>query len=284
MIRLVKPFSVSSYATFSSIDYTDPSYSLVLRVRRLDSQDTARQDAYQRLRATRFVSHLGWQIAVDAQGRERDQYDLRADPSIFVSGVYGVEGMGAASGAGVIQDAEVLLGGVRIFALRDWQDSMVTNEFASVGMLPDTALASLTRQYACQDLLEITRLCVQRGHWYPSAASASPRFPCAIARDLVYAAVYQVAEQTGRELALALVTTGYAQVMQRSHFVFREIMTHHPQVSSGYALTVIDLAATFQAIDAAGESARAERMTALCRKTFLRNRCFFPGFSRRTDV
>lgn len=63
--------------------------------------DSYRQDEYQRLRADIFVKSLGWQIPVDAQGRERDRYDTSKSTSISVSCVYGQD-----------EQAEHLLGGV----------------------------------------------------------------------------------------------------------------------------------------------------------------------------
>jgi hypothetical protein len=163
-------------------------------------------------------------------------------------------------------ESEYLLGGVRIFELHTWQDSMVTNEFYTVGMIPESALASLQSQYDCRELLELTRFCVQRSRWY-TPPSLSARFNCVVARDLTYAAVYHVAEKTNRWQALALVDTGYLHVMKRSGFVFREIYAQNLRARSGYTLTVIDLKATVNAIYAAGEIDRAERMMSLCTET-----------------
>ncbi|MEO7021015.1 MAG: acyl-homoserine-lactone synthase [Ktedonobacteraceae bacterium] len=225
------------------------------RVQRIFPHDTARQDEYQRLRATVFVHRLKWKIFVDEEGRERDHYDQQETPSTSIYGVYGVH-----------NENESLLGGVRIFELHHWQDSMVANEFYAAGMIPDTALAALASQHDCRDFLELTRFCVRRGRWY-TPPSLSTRFNCEIARDLTYAAAYHVAEKTGRWHALALVHTSYLQVMKRSHFVFQEIYMHNTHEKSGYSLTDIDLLATIRALSAAGEFARAERMTAFCTET-----------------
>lgn len=238
--------------------HKDPNVTCLssLSVHHIASQDTARQDDYQRLRATIFVHQLKWEVFVDEEGRERDHYDQREDPSIHIYGVYGVHA-----------DVEYILGGVRIFELDAWKDSMTANEFHAVGMIPESVLAYLARQYDCRDLLELTRFCVQRRRWYtPPSVPKTTRFNCVVARDLTYAAVYHMAEKTGRWKALALVDTGYLQVMKRSHFVFQEIYTssENAKAKSGYALMVIDLLATIRAICQAGEIARAERMMALC--------------------
>ena len=226
-------------------------------VHRLGWGDAERHDEYQRLRASIFVHQFGWNIPVNEKGRERDIYDQQKNASVSMHCVYGIG-----------QDkAEHLLGGVRIFDLESWNDSMVMREFHDAGMIPGNVLQFLERQYNCRALLELTRLCVQRGRWYPSPGTSdgnSPGFNCMVARDLTYAAVYAQAEQTGRWSALALVSSRYLQVMRRSHFIFREIYAQHTDKKSGYALTVINLMATIQAMRAAGEHTRADRMMALC--------------------
>lgn len=234
---------------------TDAAYYSSMCVHHIAPHDMARQSEYQRLRTAIFVQQLGWDVPVDEEGRERDHYDLRDDPSISVHCVYGEHA-----------NTEYLLGGVRIFELHSWNNSMVTNEFRTVGMIPDSVLTCLKNQYDYHQLLELTRFCVQRGRWY-TPPSISTRFNCVTARDLTYAAVYKMAEKTGRWKALALVDTNYLQVMKRSHFVFQQLYTHYTREKFGYSLTIIDLYATLRAIRAAGEFARAERMIALCTET-----------------
>lgn len=244
-----KPVTPTAHSVHA---YTD-AYSTSFHIHScIEPHDLKRHSEYQKLRATTFIDQLKWDIPMDEEGRERDHYDQSKDPSISTHCVYGVQ-----------DGQEYLLGGVRIFELHSWQDSMTANEFRAVGMIPDDAIATLADHYDCQQVLELTRLCVQRRRWY-APTSISRRFNCTVARDLTYAAVYYMAEQTGRWKALALVDTGYLQVMQRSHFVFQCVYTQNLGNKSGYALTIIDLLATIQAICAAGETARAERMMWLC--------------------
>ena len=200
---------------------------------------------YQRLRGITFVQRLGWQIPIDAEGKDVDRYDS-AEAKSFVSshGVYG------------INQQEHFLGGVRIFTLRAWSDSMIENEFHTVGMIPYHALRLMKSQYHYRDLLELTRLCVQ--------PSPTPPFRQIVVRDLTYAAVYALAQATGRGLALALVDSLYFQVMRRSHFVFREIYAQRLDQRQGYALVVIDLWDTIRSIRARGDHTRAARMLTFC--------------------
>lgn len=214
-------------------------------VRVLNDDDTQRLAEYQYLRGMTFVQRLGWQIATDLEGRDVDRYD-NAESRSFVSEhcVYGMN------------HREHLLGGIRIFTLRDWSDSMVENEFHSIGMLPEQTLHLLKSQYRCTDLLELTRLCV-----HPSPI---PPFRQMVARDLTYAAVYELAQATGRGYALGLADSLYFQVMQRAHFRFQNFYTHQLDRRQGYALVVIDLWGTVRALRARGEDARVGRMLALC--------------------
>jgi N-acyl-L-homoserine lactone synthetase len=201
---------------------------------------------YQRLRGVTFAQRLGWQIPIDSEGRDADRYDnLTAKSFVKAHGVYGIN-----------HHREQILGGVRVLKLRIWSDSMVENEFYTNGMLPDQALQLLESQYRSTDLLELTRLCVQ--HVPP------PPFRQDVVRDLTYAAVYALSKATGRGLALALVDSLYFQVMRRSHFIFREIYRHRLDQRGGYALVVIDLWTTIQAIRVHGEHARVARMLSLC--------------------
>lgn len=225
-------------------------------VRRISWYDFERQDEYQRLRAEIFVRTLGWQIPVDQQGRERDHYDSPENPAVSVYGVYGRD-----------EYAEYLLGGVRLFSLRNWEDSMIMNEFYAVGMIPEYVLRFLKDYYLSTELLELTRFCVQRGRRYRPAHTLK-HFNNQVARDLTYAAVYAQAQNTERRNALALVNVNYLQVMRRSHFVFKEVYARHDQ-HQGYVLTVIDLWDTIRSIRAAGDFARANRMLALCTRNVL---------------
>jgi N-acyl-L-homoserine lactone synthetase len=214
-------------------------------VRSLHEGDPKHLAEYQILRGITFVQRLGWQIPIDAEGKEADRYDsIEATSFVSSHGVYG------------INHQEHFLGGVRTFTLRSWSDSMIENEFHTVGMIPSHALRLLKSQYYYTDLLELTRLCVQ--------PSPTPPFRQIVVRDLTYAAVYSLAQATGRGLALALVDSLYFQVMRRSHFVFREIYTQRLDQRRGYALVVIDLWETIRSIRARGDHARAARMLTLC--------------------
>ncbi len=126
----------------------------------------------------------------------------------------------------------------------------------------------LKERYEPTDLLEITRLCLRRGHIYePQWAAAgygASQFHLAVARDLVYATVYALVEQTGRKQALFIVDRYYLLVMRRSHFVFEELYSHPQGGRGGYSLTVLDLFATIFAIEKAGAYDRVQRMLSLC--------------------
>jgi len=202
-----------------------------------------RQDEYQLLRAEIFVRQKGWDIPLDAQGREQDRYD-HANDGVHVHCVYGVA------------EREYLLAGIRVLVLDDWTDSMIVNEFSDAGMISEEIVQLLQRQN-CTQFLELTRFCVQRGRW-----SYVPygRFSHEVARDLAYAAVYAQALHTDRTRALAIVDTPYLKVMKRSHFVFKEIYA-----AREYALVAINLWATISSIVLAGQHRRAQRMLALCR-------------------
>ncbi|GHO72467.1 hypothetical protein KSD_02380 [Ktedonobacter sp. SOSP1-85] len=212
--------------------------------------------AYQRLRHEAFIDRLGWDIPA-TDGREYDQYDLQESATILSFGVFGKK-----------YRTEYFLGGVRVFALSSWDASMTMSEFRDAGMIPDPVLEKLASR-PCADLIEITRLCVKRGsHFLPPAALLAEEaegFNLAIARDLAYAAVYKVAEETGRYLALALVHSSYLQLMKRGKFIFEVLHAHNlSDRRQGYALTLIDLPATVRAIRAHGDRDRANRMLALC--------------------
>lgn len=227
--------------------YDEPDRSY--QVRHIAWSDTERQDEYQRLRATTFVEQLGWNIPVDAQGRERDYYDCLNSTSIRTYGAYGNIG-----------STEHLLGGIRIFALQSWDDSMIFNEFRAAGMIPDHVISDLRTQYDCHNLLEVTRFCVRRGRWYaPFVTHKNEAFSCIIARDLTLATAFAMAEETDRPQSVILVDAAYFRVLRKSHFIFTEIYQ-----GPGIALLVIDMWASIRAIRAAGEQSQADRMLALC--------------------
>lgn len=229
------PILFSSFVEDNNVHYC---------VRRYLSADDQRQNDYQRLRAEVFVHQKGWNLPLDENGRERDRYDDQFNDTIHIHCVYGV-----------CAKKEYLLAGIRVLQLDTWADSMVTNEFVEAGMIPSHIL-SLLRSSHCQHLLELTRLCVQRGRWY--SPDGGMRFHTLVARDLAYASVYAQATETGRTHALSLVDTHYLRIIRRSHFVFTEIYIHRE-----YALVMIDLWATIDSINKAGDRARAQRMLAL---------------------
>lgn len=221
------------------------------QIRRIAWDDAERQDGYQRLRATTFVEQLGWDIPVDAEGRERDRYDCMADTSIRTYGVYGN-----------VEQAEHLLGGLRIFSLQCWEDSMVFNEFRAAGMIPEQVIYHLKTQYDCHNVLELTRFCVRRGRWYAPFGSESRKdhlFSCIIARDLTFAAAYAVAEETERQQFIGIASAAYCRVLRQSRFVFQEIYQ-----GSGISLVLIDVWRTIQALRMAGSWSQVDRMLALC--------------------
>ncbi|HEX7733926.1 MAG TPA: acyl-homoserine-lactone synthase [Ktedonobacteraceae bacterium] len=214
-------------------------------VRTLSNNDTQRLAEYQRLRGSTFVQRLGWQIPVDSEGRDVDRYDKLDEARSFISThcTYGID------------QQEHLLGGVRILTLRDWNDSMIENEFRSCGMFPQEALLLLKRQHHYDELLELTRFCVR---------SKPAPYKLPIARDLTYAAVYAQSLATGRAFALGVADFLYYQVMRRSHFHFTDFYTYRLNQRGGYALVVIDLWETIRSLLAHGEEARVKRMLLLC--------------------
>jgi len=241
-------------------------------VKQMDRRNDGELAAYQRLRAAIFVDQLGWAVPVDARGREYDHYDIEDDPTVSVHGVFGYTGSTMSRQPDVGRAIEHIrrphfLGGVRIFTLRSWSNSMVMREFADAGMLPDAILYQLQRQYDCSDLLELTRLCVQRGRRYvpagPHALAPIPGFDMTLARDLLYTAVFSMAASTGRTLALALVHAPYVKIMRRTHFVFDMLYAHELTCKQGYALTMIDLEASMHKIYQL-DRPRALRALSLC--------------------
>jgi hypothetical protein len=228
-------------------------------VRQLHRYDFVRQSAYQRLRAEIFVKQLGWKIPMDARGRECDHYDEMSEDRVQVSCIYG---------KGNKRNVECLLGGVRTLIPRNWDDSMAVNDFHLINMIPSSIVNLLKERYDPTSLLEITRLCLRRGHIYEPQWEAvgygASRFHLEIARDLAYATVYALAEQTGRKLGLLIVDRYYLLVMRRSHFVFEELYSHPIKGKEGYSLTVLDLPATIFAMEKAGAYDRIQRMLSLC--------------------
>jgi hypothetical protein len=237
-------------------------------VRQLHCSDYQRQRDYQRLRAKIFVEQFGWQIPVDSKGRERDRYDEMDDSLVRVCCVYG---------RGYYRKAECLLGGVRTLILRDWEDSMTMNEFHTIGMIPTSVVRSLEQAYNPAHLLEITRLCLRRGRLYRPgwAGYNSAQFHLGIARDLVYASVYALVEETDRRFGLCIVDQYYLKVMKISNFIFDELYKREEGVRGGYSLVVIDLFGTINSMERAGMYDRARRMLMLCSQSdnLLSNSC-----------
>lgn len=215
-------------------------------VRSVSWNDIARQDEYQRLRAEVFVQQFGWKVPVDSSGRERDRYDSIKDPTVSVYGVYGKG-----------ERSEVLLGGIRIFSLQTWEDSMACREFREAEIIPENVIQKL-EIIDCRNILELTRFCLAR-----SLSSSLKRggFSRSIVRDLLFASACFAAQESVRQKALALVDQTYLKVLYRSHFVIQEIY-------QGYrvALIMIDTWATVRAIWDSGNWIQAERMLALCDK------------------
>lgn len=232
------------------------------RVRHVPWLDTMAHLQYQRLRGHVFVGQLGWDVALEMDGRDCDRYDVGGGNNIAV---YTVCGLGP-------HDREHLLGGVRVFRLRDWDDSMLFHEFHDAKMVPRHVLDDLTDNFAPNQLLELTRLCVRGSRPNPQLDQGNAAwnnsllrtFDLAVARDLVYSGAYAEADRHGRYHAIAIVDALYMRVMQRSHFVFRCLHADQIHTRNGYALVVIDLAATIQAIRSANQPDRADRMILFC--------------------
>lgn len=225
-------------------------------LRQLHRSDFSRQRHYQRLRAKIFVDQFGWQIPVDRAGCESDRYDNFDEDQVRISCIYG---------KGNWRGAECLLGGVRTLILENWNGSMTMNEFVANGMIPFSVVQSLKERYNPTHLLEITRLCLQRGRIYTPDWGYHPlQFHLGIARDLIYSSVYALAEQTGRYHALGITDRYYLRVMKTSHFVFEELYTQEQEKRGGYSLVMIDLFATIDSMQASGMNDRVKRMLMLC--------------------
>jgi len=223
------------------------------------TNDTVRMQEYQRLRADFFVKQFGWNLPLDAEGRERDQHDAKNDGTVSIYGVYG---------ACFTSPGEYLLAGLRIFHLRSWEDSMLMQEFHTAGMIPSSVLHTLKEQYEVTKVLELSRMCVQRGRRYIPIQFADhgfPGFDTASARDLVYACAYAIAEKEKRQMAVGIVHPLYLKAMQREQFTIKVLYSHqlHSRFQ-GYALVLVNLAQTIRSVRAAGAHAKAARMLALC--------------------
>ncbi|GLV53427.1 hypothetical protein KDH_02810 [Dictyobacter sp. S3.2.2.5] len=220
--------------------------------------DDARHTAYQQLRGDIFVRSLGWSLPIDELDREKDQYDELKSPWINTHCVF-------ISGS---EQEENLLGGVRVFELSDWGQSMTFNEFRLKGMIPDSALEVLQNTYQVRNMIELTRLCVVRNKKRISLDTSLVDFTAV--RDYVYSCAYVHAEKVQCRYALAIVDYAYYVVCKRSKFIFDELYTRFERhQKGGYALIVIDLSATIMAIQSAGDYERAQRMVQLCQNPSL---------------
>ena len=206
-------------------------------IRHLAWNDEKRQTEYQQLRAEMFVKQLEWDLLIDAKGRERDRYDVEGNTANSVHCVYGKSG-----------EEEYLLTGLRIFQLQNWHDSMITQEFYQVGMIPSHIIESLTSQYDCTTVMEVNRMCVLRGiHYVP--LENSDRFNLFVARDLVYAVIHLIAEQTERRWVVTIVYPGYLRILEKERYVFDILYSHGLEDQKhGYALVLIDIFASMQSI------------------------------------
>ena len=139
---------------------------------------------------------------------------------------------------------------------------MIWNEFRAANMIPLDILLKLQKTYDASDTLELTRFCARRSNEYDKT------FDLSAVRDYTYASVYAYAERSKRRYALALVHRGYFLVLKRFHFVFETLYTHFNAKSNAdkYALVIIDLPATIQALQMSDHHERAHRMMALCHK------------------
>ncbi len=237
-----------------SFFFTVPNKELLWReatytVRHLSWTDDARQRAYQQLRARMLVDELGWSLPIDEQGRERDRYDREG---LGRNGAYCVYGQ--------MEDTEYLLAGIRIFQLGTWRDTMITQEFVDSELIPSSVVTHLYEHYPVEQLVEMNRICLLRGRrWSPPGTRAS--FDLFVARDLLYACAASIAEQTGRTLAIGIVHPGYLIAMQRGSFVIDVLYASHlDDLSRGYALVVVDIAATIRQLN----PIRKELFLALC--------------------
>ena len=230
------------------------------RVRAIPWNETPTQLAYQRLRAEVFIDQLGWRLPRGPLGGESDRYDIGGQ-AITVYGAFGIDGCGR----------EHLLGGVRIFRLRAWDDSMLPHEFAGLGMVPPPIMKQLKARYPQANLNELTPLCVRPGRRWSPPDAPEETFDLGVAGDLCYAATCLEAEMTNRWHALAIVDAVYERVMRRAHFQMEPI--HSVKASAadryGYSVVLIDMPATIKAIRASGAEDRANRIVSMCQEKWL---------------
>jgi N-acyl-L-homoserine lactone synthetase len=223
-------------------------------VRYLHRYDFTRQNAYQRLRADIFVKQAGWELSVDKRNREHDRYDEMDENRIQIACVYRRYGY-----------KEYLLGGVRIHTLETWDDSMVVNEFHSIGMIPTSIVSLLKERYSPTDFLEISRLCLRRGKTdeIVDRVSKIPSFRPEVTRDLIYAAMFAQVEKVGRRQLLFIADRYYLQVLRRSHFVLEELYFHPQEGKRGYSLAVLDFLASLTALENVGAYDQVRRILSL---------------------
>ncbi len=238
------------------------------RVRTLDWSEWERHAAFQRLRGDVFVKQLRWPIPLEADGREADRYDIGGGKAISIHCVYGVDDQGG----------EHLLGGLRIFKLRSWDDAMLAHEFASSGMIPPHVLSQLEERFAADQLTEITRFCMIR----PTKGSVRTRhetreevpfrslvplnFDMAVARDLCYGVMVREAVEFERDYTLALMDSRIVRVMNAMHFVFDEVYAVNLHRRDGYALILGDLGACLRNVYQTDGLIRARRIASVSRR------------------
>lgn len=136
-------------------------------------------------------------------------------------------------------------------------------EMQAAGLFPCGVLSALRANWQPERLLEITRLCVQRHTPHDHLARLTPQ-QLKVAQNLAYASMYQVAEQTGRSLALAVVSAGYLRLLQRMGFVVRICYGHALDRPTGYALTIIDLATSISVMRVQGKIEQVMTLLHLC--------------------
>lgn len=255
------PRGVAMSVALSNLPVDVEIAGVTYRLTEIDWSDTSRLHAYQQLRRAVFIDKLGWSLSPDAHGGETDRYDIGGGRAIRVYGVFGV----------LPDGEEVILGGVRIFFLRTWAESMLANEFSEAGVVPKDVMSRTVAALRANDYLELTRLCVRPGRRYVASGErggdASVAFDLAIARDLVYGAVYAAAEVSWRRQAIALVDRVLVRMLARSRFAITTVYDNTTPGLTGrasVALVTIDLGATITSLRLAGNSGQAERLLVAC--------------------
>jgi len=224
--------------------------------------DVERQKEYQKLRTDVFVEQLGWDLPVTDEGCECDHYDRDRLSHVACFGVYGRIEM---------RQTQQLLGGTRLFLPSSWEETMICTDFVQAGMVPTEICVLLQERYNVQMLIELTRLCVRR---YKVKKGDERSFAADVVRDLIYAAVYAIAEDTCRPFALAMVDSLCWRVIKHSHFHFQLLHSHQLHIRQGYALVLIDLIQTLYLVrEARDGELRFNRMIALLKNKdlFLKN-------------